>query len=107
LRALFIALPKGDVDDWKRVVRQVKNQAQQQGCQIAVFTVGVITCKPTRKTAEDYYRYCILEQADWKAMDNILGLRNSPLRTIRARTSGHRAIGVLFLNMMGNNLCRC
>jgi FMNH2-dependent dimethyl sulfone monooxygenase len=74
--ALFIALPKGDVDDWKRVVREVKTQAQQQGRQIAVYTVGVITCKPTRRAAEDYYRYCILEHADWKAVDNILGLRN-------------------------------
>ncbi len=74
--ALFIALPKGDVDDWKRVVRQVKTQAQQQGRQIAVYTVGVITCRPTRRAAEDYYRYCILEHADWKAVDNILGLRN-------------------------------
>jgi alkanesulfonate monooxygenase SsuD/methylene tetrahydromethanopterin reductase-like flavin-dependent oxidoreductase (luciferase family) len=74
--ALFIALLQGDVDDWKRVVREVKTQAQQQGRQIAVYTVGVITCKPTRKAAEDYYRYCILEHADWKAVDNILGLRN-------------------------------
>jgi FMNH2-dependent dimethyl sulfone monooxygenase len=74
--ALFIAPPKGDIADWKRVVREVKTQAQQQGRQIAVYTVGVITCKPTRKAAEDYYRYCILEHADWKAVDNILGLRN-------------------------------
>jgi dimethylsulfone monooxygenase len=49
--ALFIAPPKGDFGDWKRVVREVKNQAQQQGCQIAVYTVGVITCKPTRRAA--------------------------------------------------------
>ena len=74
--ALFIALPQGNIDDWKRVVREVKTQAQQQGRQIAVYTVGVITCKPTRRAAEDYYRYCILEHADWKAVDNILGLRN-------------------------------
>jgi alkanesulfonate monooxygenase SsuD/methylene tetrahydromethanopterin reductase-like flavin-dependent oxidoreductase (luciferase family) len=74
--ALFIALLQGGVDDWKRVVREVKTQGQQQGRQIAVYTVGVITCKPTRKAAEDYYRYCILEHADWKAVDNILGLRN-------------------------------
>jgi len=73
---LFIAPPKGDVADWKRVVRHVKSEAQQQGRQIAVYTVGVITCKPNRGAAEDYYRYCILEHADWRAVDNILGLRN-------------------------------
>jgi dimethylsulfone monooxygenase len=74
--ALFIAPPTGDIEDWKRIVREVKTQAQQQGRQLAVYTVGVITCQPTRKAAEEYYRYCILEHADWKAVDNILGLRN-------------------------------
>ena len=74
--ALFIASPTGDIEDWKRIVREVKTQARQQGRQLAVYTVGVISCQPTRKAAEDYYRYCILEHADWKAVDNILGLRN-------------------------------
>jgi alkanesulfonate monooxygenase SsuD/methylene tetrahydromethanopterin reductase-like flavin-dependent oxidoreductase (luciferase family) len=74
--ALFITLPQGDADDWKRVVQEVKTHAQQLGRQIAVYTVGVITCKPTRRAAEDYYRYCIFEHADWKAVDNILSLRN-------------------------------
>ena len=74
--ALFIAPPTGDIEDWKRIVREVKTQGQQQGRQLAVYTVGVITCQPTRKAAEDYYHYCILEQADWQAVDNILALRN-------------------------------
>jgi dimethylsulfone monooxygenase len=74
--ALFIAPPTGDIEDWMRIVREVKIQAQQQGRQLAVYTVGVITCQPTRKAAEEYYRYCILEHADWKAVDNILALRN-------------------------------
>jgi FMNH2-dependent dimethyl sulfone monooxygenase len=56
-------------------VRQVKSQAHRSGREIAVYTVGVITCKPTRRAAEDYYHYCIHERADWQAVDNILGLR--------------------------------
>jgi len=74
--ALFIAPPTGDIEDWKRIVREVKTQGRQQGRQLTVYTVGVITCQPTRKAAEDYYHYCILEQADWQAVDNILALRN-------------------------------
>jgi alkanesulfonate monooxygenase SsuD/methylene tetrahydromethanopterin reductase-like flavin-dependent oxidoreductase (luciferase family) len=99
--ALFIAPPQGDADDWKRAVREVKTRAQQQRRQIAVYTVGVITCKPTRNAAEDYYRYCILEHADWKAVDNILGLRNitpescSPEEFQKLRIHQANGLGVL------------
>jgi FMNH2-dependent dimethyl sulfone monooxygenase len=73
--ALFIAPPPGGADNWKQVVRQIKGDAQRQGREIAVYTVGVVTCMTTKGEAEDYHRQCIIEQADWKAVDNILGLR--------------------------------
>ena len=73
--ALFIAPPPGGADNWKQVVRQIKSDAQRQGREIAVYTVGVVTCMTTQSDAEDYHRQCIIEQADWKAVDNILGLR--------------------------------
>ena len=69
--AFFIAPPQGDAEAWKRVAEGVR----AQGREVAVYTVGVITCRPTRQEAEAYYRHCILEHADWKAVDNILGLR--------------------------------
>ncbi|HKA72727.1 MAG TPA: LLM class flavin-dependent oxidoreductase, partial [Xanthobacteraceae bacterium] len=40
------------------------------------YTVGVITCKPTEREAEDYYQHCIVEHADWSAVDGILALKN-------------------------------
>jgi len=53
-----------------------KEQAKQQGKELGVYTVGVITCRPTKKEAEDYYHYSIVEHADWRAVDDILALKN-------------------------------
>ena len=41
-----------------------------------MYSVGVITCRPTKKEAEDYYHYSIVENADWSAVDGILALKN-------------------------------
>ena len=53
-----------------------KEQAKGQGRELGVYTVGVVTCRPTRKEAEDYYHYSIVEHADWSAVDSILALKN-------------------------------
>ena len=53
-----------------------KSQAKEQGRELGVYTVGVITCQPTKKEAEDYYHYSIVEHADWSAVDAILALKN-------------------------------
>ena len=47
-----------------------------RGREIGVYTVGVVTCRPTKKEAEDYYHHCIVEHADWSAVDGILALKN-------------------------------
>src|SRR5262249_48303843 len=47
-----------------------------QGRELGVYTVGVITCRPTRKEAEEYYHHSIVEHADWSAVDDILALKN-------------------------------
>ena len=56
--------------------------ARQSGRGIGVYTVGVITCRPTRKEAEDYYHYSIVEHADWSAVDGILALKNISPQTV-------------------------
>ena len=38
--------------------------------------MGVVTCRPTKKEAADYYHYSIVERADWSAVDGILALKN-------------------------------
>ena len=44
--------------------------------QIGVFTVGVITCRPTMQEAEAYHHHVVVEQADWGAAEHMLALRN-------------------------------
>src|SRR5262249_59140850 len=56
-------------------VAEVKAAAAGHGRDISVFTVGVITCRPTRKEAEDYHHYTVVEQADWSAVDKLLAIR--------------------------------
>ena len=50
--------------------------AQQAGRNIDVYTVGVVTCRPTEREAQDYYQYAVVDNADWAAVDNILAMKN-------------------------------
>jgi alkanesulfonate monooxygenase SsuD/methylene tetrahydromethanopterin reductase-like flavin-dependent oxidoreductase (luciferase family) len=57
-------------------VDEIKRQARALGREIEVFTVGQVVCRPTQKEAEDYYRYAIIENADWGAVDGMLALKD-------------------------------
>src|SRR5216683_1885103 len=57
-------------------VRAVKAEAARYGREIDVYTVGVVTCRPTVADAEAYYRHCVVENADWSAVDLILAKKN-------------------------------
>src|SRR3954468_2507275 len=46
-------------------VKTVRAAARSNGLDIGVYTVGVVTCRPTAREAEAYYRHCILDNADW------------------------------------------
>jgi FMNH2-dependent dimethyl sulfone monooxygenase len=70
--AFFTQASRRSVDETAGRVRDVKAQAATYGREIDVYTVGVITCRATTKEAEDYYRHCIVENADWSAVDLIL-----------------------------------
>ena len=63
-------------------VRDVKTEAALYGREIDVYTVGVITCRPTQKDAEDYYRHSIVDNADWSAVDLILAKKNISRATV-------------------------
>src|SRR5205814_682264 len=56
--------------------------AQRQGREIGVYTVGVIICRPTMREAEDYHRYCVVDQADWAAVDRLLAMRKITPQTV-------------------------
>ena len=60
------------------VAQQTVDLLPVAGRALGLFTVGVITCKPTKKEAEDYYHYSIVEHADWSAVDAILARAKDP-----------------------------
>ena len=75
--SLFSNISNGiSFDETAEHVKNVRALARQQGREIDVYTVGVVTCRPTAREAEDYWRHCIVDNADWRAVDNILAMRN-------------------------------
>jgi alkanesulfonate monooxygenase SsuD/methylene tetrahydromethanopterin reductase-like flavin-dependent oxidoreductase (luciferase family) len=74
--AFFLQASRTSLDETAQKVLGVKSLAKEQGTELGVYTVGVITCRPTRKEAEDYWHHAIVEHADWRAVDDILALKN-------------------------------
>src|ERR1700721_342405 len=71
--AFFTNASRRSRDETEAKVRAVKAEAEKIGREIDVYTVGVVTCRPTTKDAEAYYNYSVVENADWSAVDLILG----------------------------------
>ena len=80
--AFFLQASRTSLDETAQRVKNVQELARGQGREIGCYTVGVITCKPTQKEADDYYHHCIVEHADWSAVDGILGLKNISPQTV-------------------------
>jgi len=87
-------------------VKNVRALAREAGREIDVYTVGVVTCRPTAREAEDYWRHSIVDHADWQAVDNILAMRDitpenhAPDEFCRLRN--HQANGMGGLPMVGD-----
>ena len=73
--ALFSMTPKGRLEEFAAHIVNVKELARAQGREIDVYTVGVVTCRATRVDAEAYYRHCVIDHADWAAVDHIMAMR--------------------------------
>ena len=67
--------PKGKLDEFAAHVRGVKAQARAGGRELDVYTVAVVTCRPTTREAEEYYRHSVIDNADWAAVDRIMAMR--------------------------------
>ena len=105
--ALFSTISRGiSFEETARHVRGVQALAQQAGRNIDVYTVGVVTCRPTEREAQDYYQYAVVDNADWAAVDNILAMKNitpqmhSPEGFQRLRN--HQANGMGGLPLVGD-----
>jgi FMNH2-dependent dimethyl sulfone monooxygenase len=80
--AFFLQASRVSLAETAQRVTQVQERAKQTGGNIGCYTVGVITCRPTQKEAEDYYQYSVVEHADWSAVDGILALKNISPQTV-------------------------
>jgi FMNH2-dependent dimethyl sulfone monooxygenase len=67
--------PRGRLEEFAAHVARVKALARASGREIDVYTVAVVTCRHTRREAEEYYRHWAIDSADWAAVDRIMAMR--------------------------------
>jgi alkanesulfonate monooxygenase SsuD/methylene tetrahydromethanopterin reductase-like flavin-dependent oxidoreductase (luciferase family) len=65
-------------------VQEIKSAARNFGRDIEVYTVGQVICRPTQQEANDYYRYAVIDNADWGAVDQMMALKNITRQTVSA-----------------------
>ena len=63
---LFTSLPS--LEETPQLIRSVQQAAARYGRATEVYTQTQVVCRPTRKEAEDFYRYFAEEQADEEAL---------------------------------------
>jgi alkanesulfonate monooxygenase SsuD/methylene tetrahydromethanopterin reductase-like flavin-dependent oxidoreductase (luciferase family) len=80
--AFFVRASRTSHEETAQRVAAVKAAARTHGHEIGVYTVGVITCRPTQKEAEDYYQHWSVDLADWSAVDGILAIKNITPQTV-------------------------
>jgi len=104
--AFFTQASRTSMDETAQTVKAAKDDAKAQGRELDVYAVGVVTCRPTRKEAEEYYHYATIENADWSAVDGILGKKNISVATVGEeefqRQRHHYAHGLGGLLMVGD-----
>ena len=105
--ALFSTISHGiSLEETAAHIGRVQALARQAGSAIDVYTVGVVTCRPTAREAQDYYRHAIIDNADWAAVDNILAMRKITPQTHPAeefrRLRIHQANGMGGLPIVGD-----
>ena len=87
-----------DLDQSKKEVAEIKENAARAGRNTGAFTLCHVVCRPTQREAEEYYRHYSEQNADWGAVDNLMALQGlhaksfpaEALRTMRGRfAAGH------------------
>src|ERR1051326_219384 len=105
--ALFSNISNGiSFEETAAYVKNIRALAREGGREIDVYTVGVVTCRPTAREAEEYWRHAIHDHADWPAVDNILAMRNVTPESHGAeefqRLRDHQANGMGGLPVVGD-----
>jgi alkanesulfonate monooxygenase SsuD/methylene tetrahydromethanopterin reductase-like flavin-dependent oxidoreductase (luciferase family) len=104
--AFFMQASRVSIAETTVNVQKAKDLGQQHGQDIGVYSVGVVTCRRTQKEAEEYYNHCIVENADFSAIDGILAKKNITLASHGAeefnRQRKHYANGMGGLLIVGD-----
>ena len=80
--AFFTRASRTSLDETAERIRDFRAEAAALGRDMGVYTVGVVTCRPTQKEAIDYYHHAIVENADYAAVDGILKKKNISPETV-------------------------
>lgn len=71
---LFVGI-RSRIGEASDVIDSVLARARASGKNdFGVFGIGNVVCRPTKREAEDYYHYFADEQADWEAVDRMVGI---------------------------------
>jgi len=74
--AFFLQASRVSAEETAGFVKKAKDLGREHGHDIGVYTVGVVTCRPTQKEAEEYHHHAIIENADFSAIDSILAMKS-------------------------------
>ena len=80
--AFFTNASRTSMEDNAKRVSDAKAEARAHGRELDVYGVGVVTCRRTQKEAEEYYRYALIENGDWSAVDGILAKKKISVATV-------------------------
>jgi alkanesulfonate monooxygenase SsuD/methylene tetrahydromethanopterin reductase-like flavin-dependent oxidoreductase (luciferase family) len=53
-------------------VRSFQAEARSRARDLDVYSDGLVICRPSQREADEYYRYALIENADWGAIDQFL-----------------------------------
>jgi len=102
--AFFTTTSRISDDETREKVLAIKDQAASYGREIDVYTVGVVTCRPTIKEAQDYFHHVSVERCDWNAVRDILAIKDISLETVGQKAYDEHRIAYASSGMGGTNL---
>jgi dimethylsulfone monooxygenase len=97
--AFFTNASRTSMEDNAAEVKAAKDEARAQGRELDVYSVGVVTCRPTQKEAEEYYHHAMIDNGDWSAVDAILAKKKISVATVGEEEFQRQRQG--YINGMG------
>jgi alkanesulfonate monooxygenase SsuD/methylene tetrahydromethanopterin reductase-like flavin-dependent oxidoreductase (luciferase family) len=70
--ALFTDTSQVSLEEAVATIRSFKDRARAQGRELGVYADGLVICRRTKREAEEYRHYALVENIDWSAIDERL-----------------------------------